>query len=339
MLASSSAWFAFGGVARAAETVALSVKTCDDAHLRTTQLLEQVQTEVAPALLVEGGSAPPGSVRGTIDLCHGSPNIAGITVVIDSEHALERSIDISDVGAELRARTVAVVFAGMVAQLRARAVDQAPKAELEPSLARVTDTPSPAEPGTALARTGSKSDSGLTAFASTATDPTSGAMRPAFGAGIAVRAFGGPFTLLTGPWLSFGAGSWQTEVLFLRASRDVPLGSVSLSEVLLAGEWRPWKLAFSHLRLSYGVRGELGATWVKGAPAPPSLARGSSQRRPQAAALAVSKLAVPVSSLISAQASAAVGVAYGLTATADGIASSSSSGAFIAVSLGLELRF
>jgi hypothetical protein len=272
-------------------------------------------------------------VRGVIEFCHGSPQLARVALSVGSKTSLERVVDLSDVRGELRVRTLAVVFGEMLGRL--------------PALAE-TNASSDAQTSAGSARPGTEDLAALPPEAKGADDATeqgpstsgerASTSRWRVGSGISLRSYTQPQTTFVGPWLSLEFGVWQTEALFLTTSEDVTTGTVRVHDVVAALGWAPLRFGTA-VRAILGVRAELGMSWAVGSPGANSHARGDTQRRARVALLAEPRIDVPLSSAISAEARLSAGIAQGPTATADHRPVATSGGPFVGTSLGLQLGF
>jgi hypothetical protein len=337
-----SSCLSHGRVARAAgnTTVSLSIAGCDDAHVPTDRLVELVRTEVAPADLEFSGKSPApalpsaADVRGVIAFCDGSPERVRVVLSAGSTTSLERVVDLSDVVGELRVRTLAVAFAEMLIRLRVLVETQA-IADSKTSASGQVRTgpesqvpPAPSVTQAAEATTRGPSPSGERASET----------RWHVGSGISLRSHAEPQTTFVGPWLALEYGPWQSEVLFLTATKRVTTGTVSLYDMIAALGWAPLKVGTA-VRFVLGVRGELGMTWAVGSPAADSEVQGATQRRARAALLTEPRIELALSSAITAEVRFSAGIAHGATATADRAPVATTGGPFVGTALGLQLGF
>lgn len=320
----SSAWLGYTGVARAAvpPNISLSLTGCEEAKVASDRLFELLRTEVAPSTLAVAGSSSFSAISATIELCHGSADLVWMALASNGQGSVERIVDLSDVVGELRARTLAVAFAEVLTTLPA-------------PVAPVSANEIPQDPAN-----GNKGFRWALARPLPEVSRKSVLAHPPsrLGAGLALREFASPGTTSVGPWLSVGLESWQVEVLFLEASRQVSAGTVNLRELSAAGVYAPLQSGTA-FRIVFGLRGEVGLSWASGTPGTNRSAIGTSERRVRTAVLAEPRFEVPISPAFLIQARLAVGVAYGPTATANREPALTSGGIFAGTTLGCVATF
>lgn len=329
------AWLAPCRAARAAETtLALAVAECEASDVSAERLRELTRAEVAAADFVVIDASLPSAVRGAIQLCHGSPELVTMSVGTASQPTVERTVDLSDVVGELRARTVAVAFAELLTMLSRGPAEAAPPPGPKSSPPESATTPALARPAASRARPPEAGNE--RAFRASPRAATASAL-VRVEAGLGLRVFARPITVFAGPWLSLGLARFRAEGFYLQASDRVTLGTAYLRTVGVAAAWSPWQ-AGTRLRVSLHCRGELGMTWATGSPAG-SWALGATRNHGQAALAAESHVDVPWSSTLAFQARFTAGAAFGPTATAERVAVVRSGGPFAGAALGISLGF
>jgi hypothetical protein len=322
-------------MARAGDkTLALSLAGCDDAHAPIDRLLELIRSELVAADFVIIAASAPSAVRGAIRLCHGSPELVWMSVAVASQPPVERTVDLGDVEGELRARTVAVAFAELLTTLPPGPARSISASGSTPKASEPATAPSLAQPAADGARPQETDRERSSQVSAEAAGP---AASLAIGAGLGLRVFARPTTVFGGPWLSFGWARLQAEVSYLQASNRVPLGTAHMRALGAAAVWSPWHLGVSP-RVSLHCRGELGMTWATGSPTG-DRAIGATRHHEQAALAVESRVDVRGSSTLALQARLTAGLAYGPTATADGVAAARASGPFVGAALGVNVSF
>ncbi len=268
----------------ATANIILSISGCEAAAVQADRLFALVRTELAPrSVMPTDGAHDDQAPHLFVRLCQGSAN--GVVIALQSagaEIAL-RQLDLSDVVGDLRARTLAVALAELVASAPVEANpvrragnavpeysgplnNAAPNAQTNQTRAMAappmsapgpqTATATPARPPAPLSRT----------------EPASSATRRPdplhVAAGAALREFFNPNSLLIGPWLSVAAWRLTGEAQFLTTKQNATLdnatlGSVTLYDANLAAAFRVISFG-STIAASANVRGEAGITWAKG---------------------------------------------------------------------------
>ncbi|MBN1606975.1 MAG: hypothetical protein JW940_10105 [Polyangiaceae bacterium] len=304
------------------QRVGLVVEQCPEAAVPTRRLRDLSAAELAPRTLLPSDSVPgTDELWARIRLCDGSPDQAALVIEVAGHTVAERRIDLSDVVDDSRARTLAVALSEIVASLGSPA--PSPDARTAPPKPRPEAAAPPSSPTRRAAPPRRR--------------PAVGNHGTLIGAGATVRNHGQPSTWLVGPWLSVGSGSVQGELLVLMTRRQLPAGTVSLSnavagaavDVLSVGD--AWQLGLR-------ARGELGLAWASGRPANVDV-RGQTRLAPQGAGLLESALQAPLAGSTSIEVRASAGVAHGLVARADGASVASSAGLFFGATLGLRYGF
>ena len=312
--------------ARAAESkITLYITGCEAAQIASDRLFEFARAEMAPRELVIATGEPVVDTAwvGEVRLCHGSPNLALITIGTPGHPIAERVLDLSDVVGEMRARTLAVALAEMFASTTPNAWAAASASTAPPPVAAP-----PASPILAPRQE-----------APIAPPPYRYTPIPLnrLSAGAALREYFQPATTLVGPWLSATGNRWLGEISFLTSSKSAPNGTVTLNNV---------NLALGYEVLSYGrsptfavrARGELGMVWASGTPTSNAI-KSHSQSRAQGAGALEMLLMSPISRDLGIEAKLSSGFSSGITATSDGKSVSSTDGVFVGLQLGLFYGF
>ena len=265
----------------ATTNIVLSISDCEAAAVPADRLFDLARAELAPHTVIPGDAgrdvqAPHLYVR----LCEASVNGVRLEWQNFGAAVVVRQLDLSDVVGDLRARTLAVALAELVAsapanagtlarnengtleQAATHAVAQSAQANQPPPIA----TP-PMQPPQAWSQSAQPP-----AVARIEPIPHAIARAPALraSAGAAVREYFSPRTTLVGPWLSVATRRFGGEVQFLTTQKDatqglVTLGTVTLYDVDLAGIYRAFSWG-SGIVASANLRAEVGNTWARGEP-------------------------------------------------------------------------
>lgn len=316
---------------RAADTkITLYITGCEAAQIASDRLFEFARAEMAPRELVIATGEPVVDTAwvGEVRLCHGSPNLALITIGTPGHPIAERVLDLSDVVGEMRARTLAVALAEMFASTTPNAWAAA-SASAAPPPVQTVPAPAPASPIVAPRQD--------VPIATPPRDTPSALNR--LSAGAALREYFQPATTLVGPWLSVTGNRWLGEISLLTSSKNAPngTGTVTLNNA---------NLALGYEVLSYGrsptfavrARGELGMVWASGSPTSNSV-RSHSQSKAQGASALEMLLVSPIGRDLGIEAKLSSGFSSGITATSDGKSVSSTDGVFVGAQLGLFYGF
>jgi hypothetical protein len=293
--------------------VVLSVAQCAEASVPSEQLLELARAEMAPrSVRPAGGDPGTHEVVAHIVLCDGSPDRARL--VAEGHRRVERTMDLSDVVGDARARTLAVALAEMVAS----AAEEKP--DVGPSIAAADREPiEPKRAGT------------YRAAPAPPVERTRPSTETLVGAGLAVREHVLPSTLLLGPSISIGGDSLLGDLLVVTASHQAPRGTVTLSTAL-AGMALTVLARRGAPTLALRIRAELGVAWASGTPASGG-AQGKTAVAPQGDVQAEFALRARVTGKTLLELRFSGGYASGLVAESDGIAVASSQGAMLGAAM------
>ncbi len=326
-----------GGARADAPKIVLSITGCEAANVRADRLFELARTELAPRFLMPGdGIRKTPELMAIVSLCQGSSNLAVITVVKSGQRLAQRALDLSDVVGDMRARTLAVALAELVAalpsdQLAASADPDAARGSATDPLA--TEIAPPSAEALPVVPPPVTRDS--------ASRPKSNQNSPGarLSAGAALRHFFVPSTWLLGPWISMTAHRISGEALFLTSKNQAsdssgPLGSVRIYNPNGAAAYRFLSFGDSPT-LAARLRGELGWTWAKGISQDPAAVQGFTKSHWQGAALIELLLENPMSRSFGIEARLSSGVARGLTAISGRNSFASTDGFFVGAALGL----
>ena len=274
----------------ATTNIALSISGCEAAAVQADRLFDLARTELAPR------SVTPSDVwqhdealRLSVRLCQGSAN----GVIIELQNAggaiALRQLDLSDVVGDLRARTLAVALAELLASASVEAnlghrntnTDPALKAVPAGTAQRTQSVETPvahAPPVSEQTPPLAPETAPVAAAPSLASTPPAepppsanmGANSLRATAGVALREFFAPNTTLIGPWLAMAIWRIAGEAQFLTSKQNADLGNVTLGTVTLYDA----NLAAAYRIVSFGspiatsanLRAEVGRTWAQGNP-------------------------------------------------------------------------
>jgi hypothetical protein len=269
------AWTLVRAASAATTNIVLSISGCEAAVVPADRLFDLARAELAPYTVIPGDAAhdvqaPHLYVR----LCQASANAVRLEWQNTRAAVVARQLDLSDVIGDLRARTLAVALAELVASapvnsnavnLNDNGVEQTTTNATVKS-AEPNQTP-PWQPAQAWPPSAHPQ-----AVARTEPIPHETARAPALraSAGAVVREFFSPRTSLVGPWLSVASGRFAGEAQFLTTQKDATqgalnLGTVTLYDADLAGIYRAFSWG-SAIVTSANLRVEVGNTWASGEP-------------------------------------------------------------------------
>jgi hypothetical protein len=295
--------------------VALSVTQCAEASIPSERLLELARAELAPRTVrpVDAESGAHELVA-QVRLCDGSPDRARL--IVRGHRVVERTLDLSGVDGDARARTVAVALAEIAASVAREDVDTG-QSTMARGGAPLDGPPNPEqgdrftrEPPLERTRAG---------------DPTM------IGAGLVLREHILPHTLLLGPGISLAGDRLMGEVLVVTARHEQAAGTVEVSTALggvaltvLGSRGAP--------SISLRIRAELGVAWASGTPATIG-GRGQTAVAPQGDAQLEFALRVRVTRKTTLELRVSSGYASGLVAESNGVAAASTHGVFLGATL------
>ena len=270
------AWTLVRAASATTTNIVLSISGCEAAAVPADRLFDLARAELAPYTVIPGDAAhdmraPHLYVR----LCQASANAVRLEWQNNGAAVVARQLDLSDVIGDLRARTLAVALAELVASapVNTNAVNLNDNGALEQATTNATvrseqphQTP-PIQPARAWPPSAQPP-----AVVRTKLIPHATARAPALraSAGAALREFFSPRTTLVGPWLSVATGRFAAEAQFLTTQKDatqgaVTLGTVTLYDADLAGIYRAFSWG-SAIVTSANLRVEAGNTWARGEP-------------------------------------------------------------------------
>ena len=260
----------------ATTNIVLSISGCEAAAVPADRLFDLARAELAPYTVIPGDAArdvqaPHLYVR----LCQASANGARLEWQNLGAATVVQQLDLSDVIGDLRARTLAVALAELVASAPVNTNAVNGNDNGAPEQVTTNATENSAQPNQTPLMQPAKAwppSAQPPVVARTEPIPHATARAPALraSAGAALREFFGPRTTLVGPWLSVATGRFAGEAQFLTTEKDatqgaVTLGTVTLYDADLAGTYRAFSWG-SAIVTSVNLRVEAGNTWAVGEP-------------------------------------------------------------------------
>jgi hypothetical protein len=286
--------------------VGVSVTECPASAVDKDRLLDLVRTELAPRVVSEGDTA---AEVVEISLCSGSSEVALVVLRAQGRNLAVRTVDLSDVAGDSRARTLAMAVAELI-------TTGAPPPNVERAAPVMPPPDRAPPPETPLARP-------PVALSSSA--------MPGFGA--ALRAHFTPLTWLVGPWLGLSVGRVHGEALFLTTTNRPSLGKVTTSSAVGAAAVELLSLE-RQPSLGLRLRAELGVSWATGEPAS-TLVDEHPKTVLQAAGAAEGCSRLRLVGDLVGEVRLLAGLAHGLVASAGGEALASTDGPFVGLTLGI----